>query len=344
MQIGRLRGRLAEYYRSDGADDPILIEIPKGKYTLLFRKKRALAGDEPNPSRVDAGATPWIRRAAMAFLAVIALVLVLDWVLPSISRAKTMLIDLQSKRSLKSPGTALETFWAPFIQAPEGTTVVFRNIDFVGDADTGMRRFDPARDRENPAIQEYTGIGEVIGLLELHQLFEEFGRSFRAKPTNLLAPGDALDREIIFVGYPGAVSGRIPSTHEFAFRRIADGPHHTKFAIVDTHSKSSRVSIDATSSEGCPNCVDQAILALEHGRDHSHWTLYLEGTSTAATQASVDFMCNEDSVAALLSRLHITNATGLKPFEGLLQVKIANRVPIQSDLVDLREVVDARQD
>ncbi|MEI9974885.1 MAG: hypothetical protein WDO73_24230 [Ignavibacteriota bacterium] len=36
-EAGRLRGRLAEYYVGQGKDDAIVIELPKGGYTPLFR-------------------------------------------------------------------------------------------------------------------------------------------------------------------------------------------------------------------------------------------------------------------------------------------------------------------
>lgn len=36
-EAGRLRARLAEYYVSEGNADPIVIELPKGGYTPVFR-------------------------------------------------------------------------------------------------------------------------------------------------------------------------------------------------------------------------------------------------------------------------------------------------------------------
>src|ERR1700747_3602121 len=37
VQAGALRVKLAEYYAHEGADDPIVVDIPKGSYVLLFR-------------------------------------------------------------------------------------------------------------------------------------------------------------------------------------------------------------------------------------------------------------------------------------------------------------------
>src|SRR6202035_3474527 len=34
VQVGRLRSKLAEYYSGEGADDPILVDLPKGSYLI----------------------------------------------------------------------------------------------------------------------------------------------------------------------------------------------------------------------------------------------------------------------------------------------------------------------
>ncbi len=36
VQAGRLRSKLFEYYASEGAEDPIIVELRKGAYTLGF--------------------------------------------------------------------------------------------------------------------------------------------------------------------------------------------------------------------------------------------------------------------------------------------------------------------
>src|ERR1700676_2308550 len=38
-EAGRLRSRLSEYYTSEGKDDPMIIELPKGGYVPVFRRQ-----------------------------------------------------------------------------------------------------------------------------------------------------------------------------------------------------------------------------------------------------------------------------------------------------------------
>src|SRR5581483_2911177 len=34
IQVGRLRQKLAEYYRTEGKEDPLIIDLPKGRFKL----------------------------------------------------------------------------------------------------------------------------------------------------------------------------------------------------------------------------------------------------------------------------------------------------------------------
>ena len=42
VQAGRLRVKLAEYYATEGDQDPIVVELPKGTYTLAFHHRATL--------------------------------------------------------------------------------------------------------------------------------------------------------------------------------------------------------------------------------------------------------------------------------------------------------------
>src|ERR1700729_678407 len=64
MQVGRLRQKLTEYYRTEGADDPIVVDLPKGGFRVLFEPRKAAFEQVPLPDapvdEVPAGG--WRRR------------------------------------------------------------------------------------------------------------------------------------------------------------------------------------------------------------------------------------------------------------------------------------------
>src|SRR5215813_1707380 len=52
VQAGRLRMKLAEYYNSVGAQDSIVVELPKGSYALSFHYKATISS-HPQPKNPE---------------------------------------------------------------------------------------------------------------------------------------------------------------------------------------------------------------------------------------------------------------------------------------------------
>jgi len=345
VQITRLRVRLNEYYNGSGSHDPILVEIPKGRYVLTFKRKPLLAGEsvalysgtepvsEAAPEttaqslRVPRRSKTWVVASIMFLAGVLAAASVLAF-LSNREKALSRRVPVAQPNSKQ---TALGVIWTPFITAPEEPVVVFRNLNMIGNSVTGMRRFDPAHDNPSQQIQRYTGVGEVIGIFELYRIFGDFGSHFRLKRDSLFTIDDARQSNVIFVGSTGDALNlvEIPGTTEFTFRRL-------RRAIIDMHPRPGSASAYARTYEDNSVEVDYAVVALKRGLDASRWSMYLEGTSTFATQAAVEYVSRERSVAALLDRLGVRSASALMPFEGLLRVRIQNDVPLDTELVSLR--------
>ena len=60
MHVARLRQKLSEYYRTEGSDDPIVIDLPKGGFKVVFEPRPAPAG-APAPV-VAQPAGRWLRK------------------------------------------------------------------------------------------------------------------------------------------------------------------------------------------------------------------------------------------------------------------------------------------
>ena len=58
VQAGRLRQKLSEYYNSDGVEDPLVVELPKGTYLLSFHHKAATAA-RPHSRRPETRGRTW---------------------------------------------------------------------------------------------------------------------------------------------------------------------------------------------------------------------------------------------------------------------------------------------
>lgn len=337
---GRLRSRLPEYYKSTGAHDPILVDIPKGTYMLSFERRTGLSEPKPPaaeavPTAVEPPTRSGIKRWVALALTIVVVALLATGSVAYVLRRKTAESVIARASTGQSP-TAFQSFWNPFLHGQQETTVVFSNAVFVGDPGTGFRYFEPSRDSRDRINQHYTGIGELQGVVELDRLFEKAGSHIRIKPGGLFTFDEARSNNLIFVGSPteNLALRHIPITQEFVFRRVPDGEKRWNEFIVDLHPKAGETGVYPPKGDG--ENGDYALIALMPGLDHSHRTLILAGRSTISTQAAVDYVCDQNSLNDLLQHLSLTGGTEMKPFEAVLRIKAANDVPIETKLVVFR--------
>ncbi|MHB1698738.1 MAG: hypothetical protein ACYCSN_01160 [Acidobacteriaceae bacterium] len=343
MQVGRLRTKLVEYYSSVGACDPILVDIPKGQYALSFEPRRVTS--DPQIASVATTHTevslpsPTIRLFGVIASGILAAVAVLCGILAySYYRKATSPVFIQNKVGREFP--ALQTLWNPFFRGQGEPIIVFSNAPFIGNAETGIRLFDPTKDSPNDVTRPYTGFGELMGIVELDRLFDQFGKQFRLKRGGLFTLDDVRNSNLIFVGSPeeDITLAEIPATREFIFRRLPSAVNRGEWEIVNAHprpgeAEAYRFVIPKAGAE----TADFAVVALMRGLDPSRRTLILEGITTTGTQAAVNFVCDENSVAALLGKLNTTTGNGVPSFEALLRVKTVDAVPLETQLIALRK-------
>ena len=62
IQVGRLRQKLAEYYRGEGKNDEIVVDLPKGRFRLICQHRQSLAEPLPIADSIPA-IVPHIRPA-----------------------------------------------------------------------------------------------------------------------------------------------------------------------------------------------------------------------------------------------------------------------------------------
>lgn len=341
VQAGRLRLKLAEYYASEGADDPILVEMPKGAYLLSFhpRTPDSAKSHAQNSNGVPAEpAAP--RRASLMRAAVIVLSLLLLGALIVIasllSQRKQSIITASGSTPVPAVFT---TFWKPFVSASEEPWVIFSNGTFVGRPETGMRYFNSATDARAPLILDhYTGVGEVLAVHDLDRIFNLLRRQIRVKRGSLFSLDDAKNNDLIFVGSPAEnlTLRDIPGTREFVFQRLTSGDRKGDLAIVSLYPAAGEASYFLGSPASTPLTEDYAVIALLSGMDRARSVLILAGTTTMGTQAAVEFVCGENSLRQLLQRLNVKEGDEMKPFEAVLRVKVTRGVPVETTIATVR--------
>jgi len=334
VQIGRLRSKLAEYYLSDGSKDEVIVEIPKGAYHLFFRPKdsegtanpetgpaQAIAADRPRPTRTALKAQlGWILAAALA-LTVVYLV----------ARPKPI------PKPVVDPLPATSRFWGPFIRSTSDPVVIYSNPQFAGSTMTGLRPFRSGIDTPNELVDVYTGIGDVKAIHDITELLSHFNRRLRLVRAGLPVWDQARDRDLVLLGGPddNAVVRQLAPLLEFNFKQSAAEPKPMGGAIVNEHPLAGE-SREYFASKTWPLQQDYAMIALIPGFMPGRRVLLLEGTTTFGTQAAAEFVCQEHSLAELLSRLGGPQNAPVPDFEALLSIEVHDEFPIDSKLVSVR--------
>jgi len=344
VQAGRLRLKLAEYYGSEGAEDPILVDLPKGGYVLGFHHRTAAAqkGLSVAPSGTtrheSTGAPQTTRNWAIAVILLVVLLVAAVAVIVTMIASRTSTQGIASTHDELAPA-AFRTFWGSFISGPEEPWVIFSNGAFVGRPETGMRYFDAARDSRDLILDHYTGVGEVLAVHELDHVFALLGRPILVKRGSLLSLDDAKNNNLIFLGSPAEnlTLREIPSTQEFVFHWLTSGPRKGDLAILNMHPQAGEPDAFLATPSNLPLAEEYSVIARVRERNPAQSVMILAGTTTIGTQAAAEYICSPQSLQDLLHRLNVTTAVDLKPFEAVLRVKVVRGVPVAMELVALRK-------
>jgi hypothetical protein len=339
VQAGRLRMKLAEYYAHEGPEDSVIVELPKGSYSLTFHA-RTPGGQLPAGLTVEhenkGGAGRALSRGWPVAVGALAVLLAVSLVTIAV---------VWSGRSRSQAGGAervpsvYRIFWNRFLTAPQPPWVIFSNANFVGRPQTNMRYFNPATDSREAVLDHYTGVGEVLAIHELDRVFGLLNRQLRVKRGALFSLDDVRNNDLIFVGSPAEnlTLLEIPGTQEFVFQRVNSGPRGGDMQVLNVHPAAGESQVFLASPSSQSVNEDYAIIALKAGLDPTHSMLILAGTTTVGTQAAAEYVCREDSLTELLQRLGVSKASELMPFEALLRVKVTHGVPVMTDLLAVRK-------
>ncbi len=345
VQTGRLRSKVAEYYASAGSEDPVVLEIPKGSYSLAFHHR--VLSHPPAPAVAPAILAPLISVPPQT-----ALVRKKDrfqpWVAAALLLAAVAGLGLflyfraaQSAKRFNEEQAATESmrrFWQPFISIPDRPWVIFSNAEFVGRPQDGIRYFDPKRDLRADILDHYTGVGEVLGVAELSRVFGELHHEIKIKRGRLLALDDVKTNDVIFLGSPAEnlTLREIPTTQDFVFRRIETGTRKGDTELVNVHPRPGEQDT-FLASPALPIVEDYGLIALVPGINAVRWILVLAGTTTMGTQAAAEFVSRESTLKGLVDEVPARGA-GIQPFEAVIRVRISGGVPVASRIVAMHVV------
>lgn len=358
-----LRKRLEAYYKGEGKDDEVILEIPHGSYAPSFiRRESPQESPEPANGASNAqGPLAFVEKYSKTLLNL--LVLALFILTLTLAYSNTQLRN-QYKASAKAKELdgRFGSVWSSFLKDGSPTLLVLGNPSvyrFWHPTDPASltrmrvnlsleeaRRMGDTLGREQLvfnnvaqpqlmlAYDEYACLGETIGLYRIAGLFNKIGKNLTLKQSRGLANEDLKNHDAILLGSSWVKEwlGNAPIRECFTAgpaASISDQnllPGDEREYVAKYDEKTGKL------------IEDFALIAVKPGISERKTVMIIAGTRSEGTQAAVEYLTDEHYLADLDQRFIRTIGIFPKYFQVLLKVTVDNGVPTNISVVRVREL------
>lgn len=359
IQIGRLRQKLAEYYRTEGKEDPIIIDLPKGRFRLSC-EQRPTSAEPPPPSIPGLEAAPKLEDTIIppppdSQHSVSPLWLSVGIVIGLLVGAGIYagVTSLRTKNaSVLHPMTPeLRTLWEPFVQSNRPMIVSIEDPLFaemrsnpgVYFRDRSMNEWkdvlnshvvktltEAMKQTDIQPSRYYTAYGEVEASFMLGRLLGPYEQNFSMVRTSQLSWQQLADNNVVFVGVQNLFFDQLrgmPITPQLipeleGIRNIHPGAGELPL-YVDSYST-------APSEEGMMYALVTHLPGPLGHNDIESFT----SVRSAGYVAAVQWFTDPSFARTLVSKLKQENG-GKMPryYQVLLKVKFKDNVPTETTYV-----------
>ena len=331
MHVGRLRQKLAEYYRTEGLDDPVIVDLPKGGFALTFETRPAppiVAPLEPVvPVTLPAPRRFSGREVALAAALLIALVAAtyLAVRLSTVKRAET---------AAPAPGpwtSDLQALWAALLSSDRPLMVTLATGAANGSATPSVGGAAPSN------ASSVTGVGTANAAFLLGQFLGQRKHNVFPIRSDVLSMGEIAMGDVIFVG-PTVGKPQIQAIPPVdpAFVLTPEGVRNVKpeagepSFMTDTPPKG-----DVEESH--------ALISSLPGLYGNGSILYFEGNQIASVMGAVQAMTDPDLASQLVGRLKRRDGSLPRYYQVVLKVRAMDETPVDISYVAHRELTISKR-
>src|ERR1700704_1187697 len=318
MHVGRLRQKLTEYYRTEGQDDPVIVDLPKGAFTLTFTLRPAV---EVEPAPVVA-LRPAISTREIALAAALLLAVVFaGYFGVRLSRAQ------QTARATSPlPWTPeLQQLWGPLLSSDRPLMVTLSTDPFHA----STQGVTPSS-----GASGVTGVGTANAAFLLGQFLGQRKRNVFPIRSDLLSMGEIAMGDVIFVG---STVGKpqiqaIPPVDQ-PFVLTPEGVKNLKPLPGEP-----AFLADALQKGGQDFEESHALISNLPGLYGNGKILYLSGNTIASVMGAVQALTDPDLARQLVSSLKTPSGSLPRFYQVVLKVKAMDDTPIDISYLFHREL------
>jgi hypothetical protein len=369
VQAKRLRAKLQEYYETEGKSDKVLIEIPKGHYSVTFSLAPGTPADdlvrdtEERTSQSSAGPSSNIdnEKTWRMALTLGVIVLAIGVVILTISNRD---LRKQTEESISTKGEVdAGAVWKPFLSISTPTLLVLSNpavYRFSNNADPDVLlkrsveltpeqagwlaealkdRFVMRQNRTPRLIlapADYTGVGEAIGLQRVADLFRSAGKSITLKQSRTVSAEDMKTYNVISLGsvWANDWSGKLPIKEDFTYSVNA--------TIVNSSPEpGEEKEYSPRFNERTGDLIeDYGLITVKPGVTDETTLMILAGVKSEGTQAAAEYVTKKEYLNILNQHLQQLSGPSGPPkyYQVLLKVDVDNGIPITASIIAIHRL------
>jgi len=374
VQAKRLRTKLQEYYDTEGKLDRVLIDLPKGHYKVVFsyiQQSDTSVFAQDSASEVSDSFTPpatkteipavraetdWWKRALIPATILLAVAVIVLLIYSNINLRR----QVQATASEEDyPGVV----WEPFLRGKAPTLAVLSNPSvyrFTNNADPAIiskdsieigqeqinKLSDVLRNRlvmkqgRAPRLvlstDNYTGIGEAIGLYHLTNLFRAAGKPVALKQSRTVSAEDMKNNNVIVLGsaWVNEWVEKLPVKEDFIYSVNATIENLNPMPGEEPEYKPKFNDITGEVEE------DYALITVKPGVTDEHRLMILAGVLSEGTQAAAEYVTRKEYLNVINQRLQelSENEEPPKYYQVLLKVNVDDGIPTTVSILAIHEL------
>ncbi len=314
MHVGRLRQKLAEYYRTEGGGDPVIVDLPKGAFTITF-EPRATAVAVP-PEALATRRAPFSHRELTLVIALL------------IASAAAMYFAMRFARAAAPAAGAvagwtpeLQQLWAPLLSSDRPLMITLATDPFRVSSGSGA----------GSAIEAGTANAAFL----LGQFIGQRKRNVFPVRSDVLSMGEIAMGDVIWVG-PTVGKPQIQAIPpvDQPFLLTPEGIRNLKPAAGEPAFLPDLVTAkDAQELE-----ESYALISHLPGLYGNGEILYLSGNRVASMTGAVQALTDPDLARDLVK--HLKKPTGSLPryYQVVLKIRATDETPVDITYMFHREL------
>ena len=358
-----LRKKLESYYKGDGKDDEIILEVPIGSYIPVFTC-RVQPPEVPESAKVPTATSRSANYRERIWIALLSLIVAFLIITVFTLGQSNKRLRQQYKAEALPEKTAdifkhvwqtfmkdgnpallvlgnppVYRFWNPAAPSPlsrSHTSLTSEQAEAMENILTRERLVirEWAPPRLVLSYDEFTSLGDTIGLYRISKLFNKMGKEFLMEQSRRLKAEDLKNHDAILLG-----SGWVNEwVRVVPVRRcFTTGPGtaliNRNLLLGEDEEYSPKYD-----GENGKLIEDYAIITVKPGISERNTLMVLAGTHSEGTQAAAEYLTDENYLTDLNQRLLQPDGTFPRYFQVLLKVSVDNGVPTNISVVTAREL------